>query len=154
MESTPKEGNKNSKFTSEPFEKTTKVLCVFCFGSSCKHENWLNNKNSVIRGLNADWITENILAMQRPSSRLWKEFTIGQQFVDLGIMAIFNFQEPGEHPYCGDGILPNTGFSYDPEADLYPHGISSFNMGWADHSITTHEKLLKITHVMNSFLKT
>ena len=32
-----------------------------------------------------------------------------------GINAILNLQEPGEHPSCGDGILPRSGFSYLPE---------------------------------------
>jgi len=24
-------------------------------------------------------------------------------------------QEPGEHPLCGDGVHPSSGFSYHPE---------------------------------------
>ena len=26
-----------------------------------------------------------------------------------------NLQEPGEHPFCGDGIHEKSGFSYYPE---------------------------------------
>lgn len=32
-----------------------------------------------------------------------------------GVTAVFNLQEPGEHPFCGDGISSRTGFSYTPE---------------------------------------
>ncbi len=31
------------------------------------------------------------------------------------IKAVINLEEPGEHPKCGDGIDPATGFAYDPE---------------------------------------
>jgi len=63
-----------------PFQKKNRFICMFCGGKSCRHENWLNNKNAVIKGLDSDWITDDILAMQRPSSRLIKEFDIVQQF--------------------------------------------------------------------------
>jgi hypothetical protein len=33
----------------------------------------------------------------------------------LGIGAIVNVQEPGEHPLCGDGNHRECGFSYLPE---------------------------------------
>jgi protein tyrosine phosphatase domain-containing protein 1 len=106
------------RFTCIPIEKKGKFICLFCGGSSCKQENWKNNPNSVIKGLDSDWITEQILAMQRPSSRLIKEFGILEQFKEHNITAVFNLEEPGEHPYCGDGIMESTGFSYDPN-DLF-----------------------------------
>lgn len=60
-------------------------------------------------------INEDILAMQRPSSRLMSEFGLVAKFQDLGIGAIFNLQEPGEHAMCGDGLVVPEGFSYSFE---------------------------------------
>ena len=45
------------------FSKKSTFLCTFCGGKGCKHENWLLNKNSIIKGLNSDWVWDNILAM-------------------------------------------------------------------------------------------
>jgi hypothetical protein len=58
-------------------------MCTFCGGKKCKVENWLNNKKAAIRGLDSDWINQTILAMQRPSTRLMKEFNIIEQFVEF-----------------------------------------------------------------------
>ena len=44
----------------------------------------------------------------------------------MGVAAIINLQEPGEHPFCGDGIVAKTGFSYTPE-NLMNNQISFFN---------------------------
>ena len=35
----------------------------------------------------------------------------------LQIAAVFNLTLPGEHPYCGDGLV-SSGFPYDPEKDF------------------------------------
>ncbi len=32
----------------------------------------------------------------------------------MNIQTIINLQEKNEHRYCGEGILKETGFSYDP----------------------------------------
>ncbi len=32
----------------------------------------------------------------------------------MNIRTIINLQEKNEHRYCGEGILKETGFSYDP----------------------------------------
>lgn len=56
---------------------------------------------SELKGLHSDWITPDVLAMQRPSSRGIKEHNMMQQFVEKGIRAIFNCTMVGEHPYCG-----------------------------------------------------
>jgi len=69
----------SSPLKRRPFEKKEKLQCFFCGGKGCKHENWENNPNSVIKGLDSDWITDNLLAMQRPSSRLIREFDIIKQ---------------------------------------------------------------------------
>ncbi len=41
------------------------------------------------------------------------EFGLVAKFQELGIGAILNLQEPGEHAVCGDGLTIPTGFSYD-----------------------------------------
>ncbi|KAH6568964.1 hypothetical protein BASA60_006545 [Batrachochytrium salamandrivorans] len=95
--------------------------CYFCGGKECKYENWkLWTADSyvgvnAIDGLFCNWITDNILAMQRPSSRLIKEFDLVTKFQEHQIHSIFNLQEAGEHAMCGDGNEPLSGFSYLPE---------------------------------------
>jgi len=72
--------------TFEAFKQKDTFICKFCGGKTCKHENYLSYPNSAIKGLNSDWITNNILATQRPSSRIIKQFDIIKQFkeyVDL-----------------------------------------------------------------------
>ncbi|KAJ3100608.1 Protein tyrosine phosphatase domain-containing protein 1 [Phlyctochytrium planicorne] len=102
------------------------LKCIFCGGPECKYENWYlwlkdPDRPNAIDGLYSNWyhprrITPDILAMQRPSTRLMKEFRLMEKFKELNIGAIFNLQELGEHDLCGDGLEGSTGFSYDPEA--------------------------------------
>lgn len=61
-------------------------------------------------------------------------------------------QEPGEHPYCGDGLIPASGLSYLPE-EFYRHGIAFYNFGWPDHSTTDLPMLIKIIKTVESELK-
>ncbi len=61
------------------------LQCIFCGGKGCKYENysyWLsqNNTHSAIRGLFSNWVTDDILATARPSSRIIEEFDIIKQF--------------------------------------------------------------------------
>mmetsp|Transcript_1777 Transcript_1777/g.3845 ORF Transcript_1777/g.3845 Transcript_1777/m.3845 type:complete len:409 (-) Transcript_1777:3727-4953(-) len=113
-----------------PYAERNKIRCAFCGGRKCRSENFLRNPRSIIRGLNSDWITPNVMAMQRPSSRLIREFQLTTQFQEHGIKAIVNLQMPGEHPYCGDGVL-SSGFSYLPE-ELYAAHIFFYSFGWPD----------------------
>ena len=57
-------------------------------------------------------------------------------------------QEPGEHPYCGDGIIPKTGFSYTPES-LMHNRVEYYNMFWKDLSTPSHETTVKIVQLMH-----
>ena len=68
------------------------------------------------------------------------------------IQAIFCLQEPGEHPYCGDGINKKSGLSYLPE-EFYKLGIAFYNFGWRDHETTDILTLLKIVKTMDFVLK-
>jgi hypothetical protein len=63
----------------------------------------------------ANRIVENIVASQRPSSRIILEYGLIEKFSDLGIWSIVNLEEFGEHVSCGDGIDETSGFAYIPE---------------------------------------
>ena len=62
----------------------------------------------------SSWITNTLVAMQRPSDELIENLKLIDQFKSAGITAIFNLTEPGEHPYCGYGIKA-SGFPYTPD---------------------------------------
>ena len=117
-----------------------KIHCTFCGGKTCKHEDYRRTipneamkmahlqlgqvpleKYYVFEGLNSHFVVQNVIASQRPSSSLIKRYNIIEQFKEQNVVAIVNLQEQGEHPYCGDGILAKTGFSYDPEEDIMKH---------------------------------
>jgi len=96
------------------------IQCFFCQGKNCKHENYLKtiqtpDSTPALHGLNSHWVTNDIVASQRLSTRIINEFKVLYQFKSLGIVAIFNLQEMGEHPKCGDGVIQSVGMSYDPE---------------------------------------
>lgn len=97
------------------FPKKVKAICRFCGGRSCPKENWKKCAEPAVQGLHSNWVTPHIIASQRLSNRLIEEYDIMGQFRDLGVTAVLNLEEPGEHPYCGDGIYdPKVGFSYNP----------------------------------------
>ncbi len=90
-----------------------------------------------------------VLATQRPSERSLRDFHIvpWMRAQDPPITAVFNLQEPGEHPWCGDGILPATGFSYDPET-LERGGVEHVAAGWADFGVPDLDTMATIVRRM------
>lgn len=80
-----------------------------------------------------------------------KEFDIINQFKKKNIVAVFNLEEPGEHPYCGDGIIPKTGFSYTPE-DLMKGGIKYFNMHWKDLKVPDHNTTMRLCQLIHHLI--
>lgn len=100
---------------SSEVENKNSFICRFCGGKSCKHEDWTKCKNPAIQGLHSNWINEQIIASQRLSNRLIKEFDIIKQLKEKNVGAIINLQEMGEHPHCGDGIIKNVGYSYEDD---------------------------------------
>ena len=70
------------------------------------------------------------------------------QFKDAGITAVFNLQLPGEHPYCGDKIIAESGFSYLPE-ELYAATISFYNWGWRDMEVPSLVEIINIVQLMS-----
>jgi len=83
-----------------------------------------------LRGVaTATWIRSDILAMSRPATRSFTEYNFGQQLKDAGVTAIFNTEEPYEHPYCGEALA--GAFTYEP-ALFHALGMSVHLCGWAD----------------------
>ena len=117
-------------------------------GRLCKHENYKNCANPYIDGLHSELVANIMVGSQRLSDRLINEFNMMQQFKEKGIKAVFNLEEPGEHPYCGDGIIPKIGFSYTPEI-LMRNRVEYYNMYWKDLSTPSHETTVKIVQLMH-----
>mmetsp|Transcript_26595 Transcript_26595/g.61283 ORF Transcript_26595/g.61283 Transcript_26595/m.61283 type:complete len:573 (-) Transcript_26595:259-1977(-) len=127
------------------------VQCRFEGGKGCKHEDYRRQKEeSAISGLHSSWVTDDIIAMQRPTSRLLGSFPIIKEFKEQKITAVVNLQERGEHKDCGDGIHPE-GFSYQTE-EFHLHEIHTYNFGWQDMGTPRTDLLLDIVQVMHSIV--
>jgi hypothetical protein len=77
---------------------------------------------------------------------LIEEHKLTEQFQSQGLTAIVNLQLPGEHPYCGDGVL-SSGFSYLPE-ELYAAGLYFYNFGWPDMKTPSFDLIFGVVKVM------
>ncbi|XP_014939393.2 protein tyrosine phosphatase domain-containing protein 1 isoform X2 [Acinonyx jubatus] len=126
------------------------VACsVACGGRACKYENparW-SEQEQAIKGVYSSWVTDNILAMARPSTELLEKYCIIEQFRSHGIKTIINLQRPGEHASCGNPLEQESGFTYLPEAFMEA-GIYFYNFGWKDYgvaSLTTVLDMVKVT---------
>ena len=134
-----------------------KFACLFCGGKSCKHEDYhynLNNNNA-IRGLHSNFITENVIASQRPSEVLIKDYTLLTQFKHLNIGLIINLQREGEHPYCGPNAkhLTQAGFAYNPSV-FTGNDIQCTIKGWKDMDVPTGMSfMLEIVKEMSEFIE-
>eukprot|EP00042_Codosiga_hollandica_P050543 m.606016 g.606016 ORF g.606016 m.606016 type:complete len:679 (-) comp58111_c0_seq4:2627-4663(-) len=134
-------------------KSTGPSLCkFFCGGKLCKSERfdlWKAAGNA-IEGLYSNWVTENLLAMARPSDRIIKEHNLIRQFQAVGVVGVVNLQMLGEHQHCGDG-LQKSGFSYTPELFM-SQGISVFNFKWEDFGVPSLNSLLDMVKVLDSML--
>lgn len=141
--------------------------CIMCtFGGiiecrRCGNNAYLQQESPAIPKLHSSWITENIIAMQRPSDKLFADGLINE-FLNNNIKAVFNLTEPGEHPYCGNLLtnrtkfatvvpittynLMSSGFPYDPEK-LMMHGIKHFNFNWPDMAVPSMTMITDIVQV-------
>ncbi|XP_009070095.1 PREDICTED: protein tyrosine phosphatase domain-containing protein 1 isoform X2 [Acanthisitta chloris] len=120
-----------------------------CGGRACKYENparW-SDQEQAIKGLYSSWITDNILAMARPSTELIEKYNIIEQFERCGIKTIINLQRPGEHASCGNPLEQESGFSYLPEAFMEA-GIYFYNFGWKDYGVASLTTILDMVKVM------
>ncbi|NXT93008.1 PTPC1 protein, partial [Anhinga rufa] len=120
-----------------------------CGGRACKYENparW-SDQEQAIKGLYSSWITDNILAMARPSTELIEKYNIIEQFERCGIKTIINLQCPGEHASCGNPLEQESGFTYLPEAFMEA-GIYFYNFGWKDYGVASLTTILDMVKVM------
>ncbi|XP_063282994.1 protein tyrosine phosphatase domain-containing protein 1 [Pelobates fuscus] len=125
-----------------------------CGGRACKYENpsrW-SDEDQAIKGLYSSWITDNILAMARPSSDIIEKFNIIEQFQSHGIKTIINLQRPGEHASCGNPLEQESGFTYRPEAFMEAE-IYFYNFGWKDYGVASLTTILDMVKVMTFALQ-
>ena len=135
-----------------PFSKKQQMRCRFCSGSKCKRCSklaYLVLASPAIPNLHSSWINHSILAMQRPSDSMLEDGRVLESFVAANITAVFNTTQPGEHPFCGAGILEQTGFPYSPEK-LMAVGIKHFNYGWPDMTIPSIHSMMNIVQIAMS----
>ncbi|XP_057580856.1 protein tyrosine phosphatase domain-containing protein 1 isoform X2 [Hippopotamus amphibius kiboko] len=97
-------------------------------------------------------VTDNILAMARPSTELLEKYCIIEQFRSHGIKSIINLQRPGEHASCGNPLEQESGFTYLPEAFMEA-GIYFYNFGWKDYGVASLTTILDMVKVMTFALQ-
>ncbi|KAM4588622.1 protein tyrosine phosphatase domain-containing protein 1 isoform 2-T3 [Odontesthes bonariensis] len=121
-----------------------------CGGRACKYENpsrW-SDEEQAIKGLYSSWITDNLLAMARPSTEIIEKYNIIEQFQRCGLKTVINLQRPGEHASCGNPLEQQSGFTYRPEifmaADVY-----YYNFGWKDYGVASLTTILDMVKVMS-----
>ncbi|TNN00850.1 hypothetical protein fugu_012096 [Takifugu bimaculatus] len=116
-----------------------KILCLLaCGGKDCRYEGpecWKANQQ-VIRGLFSSWVTDDIVAMARPSNHLIEKYRIVEQFQRLNIRSVINMQLPGEHAHCGPSLDPESGFTYSPHIFM-DNDIYFYNFGMPDYGVSS-----------------
>ncbi|XP_067228506.1 protein tyrosine phosphatase domain-containing protein 1 [Chanodichthys erythropterus] len=121
-----------------------------CGGQACKYEDpshWTEDKQA-IRGIYSSWITDDLLAMARPSTEIIKKFDIIDQFLRCGLKTVINLQCPGEHASCGNPLDPESGFTYRPETFMQA-GIYFYNFRWNDYGVASLTSVLDMVKVMS-----
>ncbi|XP_056429009.1 protein tyrosine phosphatase domain-containing protein 1-like isoform X2 [Hyla sarda] len=125
------------------------ICSLTCGGRDCRYEgpeDWTVDQQA-IRGLYSSWITDEILATSRPSTRLIQNYNITEQFHKFGIRSLINAQLPWEHGHCGDSLEPQSGFSYRPQ-DFMDSGISFYNFGLPDFGVVAVPRILDAVKVI------
>ncbi|XP_045561303.1 protein tyrosine phosphatase domain-containing protein 1 isoform X2 [Salmo salar] len=121
-----------------------------CGGRACKYENparW-SDKEQAVKGLYSSWITDNLLAMARPSTEILEKYNIIEQFTRCGLRTVINLQRPGEHASCGNPLEHDSGFTYRPEMFMEA-GIYFYNFGWKDYGVASLTTILDMVKVMS-----
>ncbi|XP_041746897.1 protein tyrosine phosphatase domain-containing protein 1 [Coregonus clupeaformis] len=127
-----------------------KIICLLaCGGWDCRYEGpacWRPSQQAV-QGLFSHWVTDDIVAMARPSSHLIKKYSIIEQFQRLNIKSIINMQLPGEHAHCGPPLEPDTGFTYSPQTFM-ENDIFFFNFGMPDFGVSSLVGIMDVVKVL------
>ncbi|KAK5871808.1 hypothetical protein PBY51_012554 [Eleginops maclovinus] len=121
-----------------------------CGGKACKYENpsrW-SDEEQVIKGLYSSWITDNLLAMARPSTEIIEKYNIIEQFQRCGLKTVINLQRPGEHASCGNPLEQESAFTYRPDTFMKA-GIYYYNFGWKDYGVASLTTILDMVKVMS-----
>ncbi|XP_054641341.1 protein tyrosine phosphatase domain-containing protein 1 isoform X1 [Dunckerocampus dactyliophorus] len=121
-----------------------------CGGKACKYENpsrW-SDEEQAIKGLYSSWVTDNLLAMARPSSEIIEKYNIIEQFQRCDVKTVINLQRPGEHSSCGNPLEQESGFTYRPETFMEA-GIYYYNFGWKDYGVASLTTVLDMVKVMS-----
>lgn len=121
-----------------------------CGGRACKYENpsrW-SDEEQAIKGLYSSWITDNLLAMARPSTEIIEKYHIIEQFRSCGLKTVINLQRPGEHASCGNPLEQESGFTYRPEIFMEA-GVYYYNFGWKDYGVASLTTILDMVKVMS-----
>ncbi|XP_054475758.1 protein tyrosine phosphatase domain-containing protein 1 [Anoplopoma fimbria] len=116
-----------------------KLLCLLaCGGVDCRYEGpecWKLNQQAIL-GLFSSWVTDDIIAMARPSNHLMEKYNIIEQFQRLNIRSIINMQFHGEHAHCGPPLDPGSGFTYSPQIFM-DNDIYFYNFGMPDFGVSS-----------------
>ncbi|XP_064860830.1 protein tyrosine phosphatase domain-containing protein 1 isoform X1 [Oncorhynchus nerka] len=123
---------------------------IACGGRACKYENparW-SDQEQAVKGLYSSWITDNLLAMARPSTEILEKYNIIEQFTRCGLRTVINLQRPGEHASCGNPLEHDSGFTYRPEVFMEA-GIYFYNFGWKDYGVASLTTILDMVKVMS-----
>ncbi|CAJ1033624.1 Cyclin-dependent kinase inhibitor 3 (CDKN3)/Protein-tyrosine phosphatase [Leishmania shawi] len=132
---------------------------LFCGGTKCRQESWESMREkeqraAAIEGLQSNWVGDDVIASQRPSTSLFLKYPIIAQFHSKHITGVLNLQEKGEHGNCGpDGIYESSGYSYNGAEDLMPHGISYYEFPWPDMTTPQQDVVLRSVQVMDYHIK-
>ncbi|KAL3057974.1 hypothetical protein OYC64_010197 [Pagothenia borchgrevinki] len=121
-----------------------------CGGKACKYENpsrW-SDEEQAIKGLYSSWITDNLLAMARPSTEIIEKYNIIEQFQRCGLKTVINLQRPGEHASCGNPLEQESAFTYRPDTFMKA-GIYYYNFGWKDYGVASLTTILDMVKVMS-----
>uniref|UniRef100_A0ACB8EHA7 Uncharacterized protein n=1 Tax=Sphaerodactylus townsendi TaxID=933632 RepID=A0ACB8EHA7_9SAUR len=125
-----------------------------CGGRACKYDSparWTDEEQA-IKGLYSSWVTDNILAMSRPSTEIIEKYNIIEEFQRCDIKTVINLQRPGEHASCGNPLEQESGFTYLPEAFMEA-GIYFYNFGWKDYGVASFTTILDMVKVMTFALQ-
>ncbi|CAN0132203.1 unnamed protein product [Lampetra planeri] len=123
-------------------------------GRACKYENpsRLRADEQAVRGVYSSWVTENILAMARPSTETIEKYDVIEQFKSLGISTVINLQWPGEHASCGFPLEEESGFTYLPRVFM-DNNIYFYNFCWKDYGVASLTTILDMVKVITFALQ-